>query len=68
MEGCHAAAFARRFEHPIAAPQVVNEGARSQQTKILHAIAKNGFLRKQFETALARNVGFAGRALLTPLG
>jgi len=38
------------------------------QAQILRAIAKNDFLRKQFETALARNVGFAGRALLIRLG
>jgi len=38
------------------------------QAQILHAIGRNDFLRKQFLTALARNVGFAGRALLIRLG
>ena len=38
------------------------------QAQILRAIGKNDFLRKQFLTALARNVGFAGRALLIRLG
>ncbi len=38
------------------------------QAQILHAIGANAFLRKQFLIALGRNVGFAGRALLTPLG
>jgi len=38
------------------------------QAQILRAIGKNDFLRGQFLTALARNVGFAGRALLIPLG
>lgn len=38
------------------------------QAQILHAIGQNDFLRRQFETALARNVGFAGRALLISLG
>jgi hypothetical protein len=38
------------------------------QAQILDAIGANGFLRKQFLIALGRNVGFAGRALLTPLG
>lgn len=38
------------------------------QAQILDAIGANAFLRKQFLVALGRNVGFAGRALLTPLG
>ncbi len=38
------------------------------QAQILSAIGDNAFLRKQFLIALGRNVGFAGRALLTPLG
>ena len=38
------------------------------QAQILAAIGTNAFLRKQFLTALARNVGFAGRALLIRLG
>ncbi len=38
------------------------------QAQILAAIGANAFLRKQFLLALGRNVGFAGRALLTPLG
>jgi hypothetical protein len=38
------------------------------QAQILDAIGGNEFLRKQFLLALGRNVGFAGRALLTPLG
>jgi hypothetical protein len=38
------------------------------QAQILDAIGDNDFLRKQFLLALGRNVGFAGRALLTPLG
>ena len=38
------------------------------QAQILAAIGGNAFLRKQFLVALGRNVGFAGRALLTPLG
>jgi len=37
------------------------------QAQILDAIGHSGFLRKQFLTALARNVGFAGRALLIRL-
>ncbi len=37
------------------------------QAQILDAIGGSGFLRKQFLTALARNVGFAGRALLVRL-
>jgi hypothetical protein len=36
------------------------------QAQILDALGANPFLREQFLTALARNVGFAGRALLTP--
>lgn len=38
------------------------------QAQTLDALAGSGFLRKQFLAALGRNVGFAGRALLTPLG
>ena len=38
------------------------------QAQILDAIGDKDFLRKQFLLALGRNVGFAGRALLTPLG
>jgi len=38
------------------------------QAQILEEIGGNDFLRKQFLLALGRNVGFAGRALLTPLG
>jgi uncharacterized protein DUF5995 len=38
------------------------------QAQILDAIGGKEFLRKQFLVALGRNVGFAGRALLTPLG
>ena len=38
------------------------------QAQILAAIGANTFLRKQFLIALGRNVGFAGRTLLTPLG
>jgi hypothetical protein len=38
------------------------------QAQILDAIGAKDFLRKQFLLALGRNVGFAGRALLTPLG
>jgi hypothetical protein len=38
------------------------------QAQTLDALAGSDFLRKQFLTALGRNVGFAGRALLTPLG
>ena len=34
------------------------------QAQILSAIGHSGFLRKQYLTALGRNVGFAGRALL----
>ncbi len=37
------------------------------QAQILDAIGHSGFLRKQFLTALGRNVGFAGRALLVRL-
>jgi len=37
------------------------------QAQILKAIGASEFLRKQFLTALARNVGFAGRALLVRL-
>lgn len=37
------------------------------QAQILDAIGGSDFLRKQFLTALARNVGFAGRALLIRL-
>jgi hypothetical protein len=37
------------------------------QAQILKAIANSDFLRTQFLTALARNVGFAGRALLVRL-
>jgi len=36
------------------------------QAQTLHALANNAFLHKQFLDALGRNVGFAGRALLTP--
>jgi len=36
------------------------------QAQTLHALAKSPFLHKQFLDALGRNVGFAGRALLTP--
>ena len=38
------------------------------QAQILEALGANAFLRKQFLLALARNVGFAGRGLLIPLG
>ena len=38
------------------------------QAQTLDAIAGSDFLRRQFLAALGRNVGFAGRALLTPLG
>jgi hypothetical protein len=38
------------------------------QAQILDALGDNDFLRTQFLIALGRNVGFAGRALLTPLG
>jgi hypothetical protein len=38
------------------------------QAQTLAALAGNDFLHKQFLDALGRNVGFAGRALLTPLG
>ena len=38
------------------------------QAQTLHALAGSDFLRRQFLAALGRNVGFAGRALLTPLG
>ena len=38
------------------------------QAQTLDALARSEFLRKQFLDALARNVGFAGRALLVPLG
>lgn len=37
------------------------------QAQLLEAISHSGFLRKQFLAALARNVGFAGRALLIRL-
>ena len=37
------------------------------QAQTLDALAGSEFLRKQFLDALARNVGFAGRALLVPL-
>jgi hypothetical protein len=37
------------------------------QAQILDALGADDFLRKQFLLALARNVGFAGRVLLTPL-
>jgi hypothetical protein len=37
------------------------------QAQILKAIGNSDFLRRQFLTALARNVGFAGRALLVRL-
>ena len=37
------------------------------QAQILGALGGNDFLRKQFLLDLGRNVGFAGRALLTPL-
>jgi hypothetical protein len=36
------------------------------QAQILDALGANEFLRHQYLTALGRNVGFAGRALLTP--
>lgn len=38
------------------------------QAQTLDALGGSGFLRKQFLIALGRNVGFAGRTLLTPLG
>jgi hypothetical protein len=38
------------------------------QAQILDAIGANAIPRKQVLVALGRNVGFAGRALLTPLG
>jgi hypothetical protein len=38
------------------------------QAQTLHALEGNAFLHKQFLLALGRNVGFAGRALLTPTG
>lgn len=38
------------------------------QAQTLHALEGSGFLHKQFLAALGRNVGFAGRTLLTPLG
>jgi hypothetical protein len=38
------------------------------QAQTLAALDRMPVLRKQFELALARNVGFAGRALLTPTG
>ena len=38
------------------------------QAQTLGALAGSNFLRKQFLDALGRNVGFAGRALLVPLG
>jgi hypothetical protein len=38
------------------------------QAQTLAALERMPGLRKQFELALARNVGFAGRALLTPTG
>ena len=37
------------------------------QAQILDAVGGNDFLRRQFLLNLGRNVGFAGRALLTPL-
>ena len=36
------------------------------QAQILDMLGSNAFLRGQYLTALGRNVGFAGRALLTP--
>lgn len=36
------------------------------QAQILNALGANKFLREQYLAALGRNVGFAGRALLTP--
>jgi hypothetical protein len=36
------------------------------QAQTLHALAASPFLHEQFLVALGRNVGFAGRALLTP--
>lgn len=38
------------------------------QAQTLDALQGSAFLRTQFLAALGRNVGFAGRALLTPLG
>jgi hypothetical protein len=38
------------------------------QAQTLHALEGSGFLHRQFLAALGRNVGFAGRTLLTPLG
>jgi hypothetical protein len=38
------------------------------QAQTLDALDASAFLRKQFLIALGRNVGFAGRALLTPTG
>jgi hypothetical protein len=38
------------------------------QAQTLHALEPTPFLHKQFLLALGRNVGFAGRALLTPTG
>ena len=38
------------------------------QAQTLDALSGSDFLRKQFLAALGRNVGFAGRALLVPLG
>ena len=38
------------------------------QAQTLNALAGSGFLRKQYLDALGRNVGFAGRALLTRTG
>lgn len=38
------------------------------QAQTLDALAGSDFLRTQFLAALGRNVGFAGRALLMPLG
>ena len=38
------------------------------QAQTLDALDASAFLRKQFLVALGRNVGFAGRALLTPTG
>jgi len=38
------------------------------QAQTLHALEGAPFLHKQFLLALGRNVGFAGRALLTPTG
>lgn len=38
------------------------------QAQTLHALEGSDFLHTQFLAALGRNVGFAGRTLLTPLG